>query len=230
MKKYKHIFFDLDRTLWDFEQNSRQALEEIFEKYKLHLSISFEDFLSFYKKLNNELWELYSQEKITKESLRFQRFYKSLTHFGVEEYSLIHWVANDYVNLSSTKNNVLPHTHELLEYLLEKKYALHIITNGFEEVQYVKLKNCKLEKYFTEIITSERAGYKKPDKRIFDFSLEITQAQAHEAIMIGDNYKADIQGAKNANMAHVFFNPELEVHSHEVMHEISSLIELKQIL
>jgi putative hydrolase of the HAD superfamily len=227
---YSHLFFDLDHTLWDVESNSRETISEIFDKYKLHSSIpSFEEFYTFYKKLNDELWDLYSQEKITKEKLRFRRFHDSFHHFGVNDYSLSNWAANDFVTVCSTKTNVVQYTHEVLEYL-QKKYDLHIITNGFEESQHTKLKHSNLKKYFKEIITSEKAGFKKPDKRIFEYSLEITGSKKHEAIMIGDNLTTDIIGARGAGIDQVFFNTEKIKHTEKVSREIHSLKQLTEFL
>ncbi|MBL7889077.1 MAG: YjjG family noncanonical pyrimidine nucleotidase [Bacteroidia bacterium] len=228
---YQHIFFDLDRTLWDFETNSHETLIELIDKYKLvEKGISSPiTFINEYYTINDTLWEEYRQGKIDKEHLRFERFKRALDKYEIFDRKLIEDFGNDYVYLSPLKTNLLPHTEEILDYL-KSKYVLHIITNGFEEVQHIKLKNSGIDHYFSEIITSERAGYKKPDKRIFDFSVSIADTQVEKSIMIGDSLDADILGAKNAGMHQIFFNPNEEDHSEEITHEISSLKELRDLL
>lgn len=228
---YQHIFFDLDRTLWDFETNSHETLVELIDKYKLvEKGISSPiTFINEYYTINDLLWEEYRQGKIDKEHLRFERFKRALDKYEIVDRKLIEDFGNDYVYLSPLKTNLLPHTEEILDYL-KSKYVLHIITNGFEEVQHIKLKNSGIDHYFSEIITSERAGYKKPDKRIFDFSVSLADTQVEKSIMIGDSLDADILGAKNAGMHQIFFNPNEEDHSEEITHEISSLKELRDLL
>ena len=228
---YQHIFFDLDRTLWDFETNSHETLIELIDKYKLvEKGISSPiTFINEYYTINDLLWEEYRQGKIDKEHLRFERFKRALDKYEIVDRKLIEDFGNDYVYLSPLKTNLLPHTEEILDYL-KSKYVLHIITNGFEEVQHIKLKNSGIDHYFSEIITSERAGYKKPDKRIFDFSVSLADTQVEKSIMIGDSLDADILGAKNAGMHQIFFNPNEEDHSEEITHEISSLKELRDLL
>ncbi|MCK6648328.1 MAG: YjjG family noncanonical pyrimidine nucleotidase [Bacteroidia bacterium] len=228
---YQHIFFDLDRTLWDFETNSHETLIELIDKYKLVEKgvTSPTIFIQEYYTINDVLWEEYRQGKIDKELLRFERFKRALDKYEIVDRKLIEDFGNDYVYLSPLKTNLLPHTEEILDYL-KSKYVLHIITNGFEEVQHIKLKNSGIDHYFSEIITSERAGYKKPDKRIFDFSVSLADTQVEKSIMIGDSLDADILGAKNAGMHQIFFNPNEEDHSEEITHEISSLKELRDLL
>ncbi len=228
---YQHIFFDLDRTLWDFETNSHETLIELIDKYKLvEKGISSPTtFIKEYYTINDLLWEEYRQGKIDKEHLRFERFKRALDKYEIVDKKLVEDFGNDYVYLSPLKTNLLPHTEEILDYL-RSKYVLHIITNGFEEVQHIKLKNSGIDHYFSEIITSERAGYKKPDKRIFDFSVSLADTQVEKSIMIGDSLDADILGAKNAGMHQIFFNPNEEDHSEEITHEISSLKELRDLL
>lgn len=228
---YQHVFFDLDRTLWDFETNSHETLIELIDKYKLiEKGISSPTtFINEYYVINDVLWEEYRQGKIDKELLRFERFKRALDKYEIFDRKLIEDFGNDYVYLSPLKTNLLPHTEEILDYL-RSKYVLHIITNGFEEVQHIKLKNSGIDHYFSEIITSERAGYKKPDKRIFDFSVSLADTHVEKSIMIGDSLDADILGAKNAGMHQVFFNPNKEEHSEDITHEISSLKELKKLL
>ncbi len=230
MPKYKHIFFDLDRTLWDFEKNSVETLTDIFYKYKLDEKIeSPEVFIKKYKEINEELWAKYRTGEIKKEFLRNQRFLLSLQHFGINDSSLAESFGTDYIEISPTKTILFPNTVKTLEYL-SQKYTLHIITNGFKEVQHVKLKNNKLDKYFDKVITSETVGYQKPNAKIFQHSLSTSNAKKEESLMIGDDLKIDILGAKSFGMNQVFFNTINTKHNEKVTHEITDLKELTEFL
>jgi putative hydrolase of the HAD superfamily len=229
--QYEHIFFDLDHTLWDFETNSKEALLELFNKYKmLEKGVdSLDKFLVEYFIINEKLWDDYRKGIIGKEALRYDRFHQALQKFGIDDRDLTTNFADDYVNSAPYKTNLFPHAIETLEYLKEK-YILHIVTNGFEEVQYLKMKNTNLDKYFTQVITSERSGFKKPDIRMFEFSLNEAKANKLTSIMIGDSLEADIVGARNAGLNQVYFNPHENPHEEAVTHEIKSLKELMEIL
>jgi putative hydrolase of the HAD superfamily len=206
-KKYKHLFFDLDRTLWDFEANSLITLEEIFiNKGLKELGIpNFNSFLEYYTTYNHHLWELYKVGKIEKEHLSVERFYGSLRHFNIHDQQLASLIANDYITISPTKTKLFPDTIMVLQKLSEN-YQLHIITNGFNEVQFVKLKNSGLEPFFQEVITSEMIGVQKPNPKIFEYALQQANAQAADSVMIGDDQDGDIKGAQNAGMKQVYVN------------------------
>jgi len=231
MKKYKHIFFDLDRTLWDFEKNAHEAYSEIYDKFDLRaLGIkTIGEFVKSYLHHNDILWALYRDGKIEKVYLKSRRFELTLQDFGIDNPALAEKIGHDYVTISPQKTNLFPHTHEALVYL-SKKYPLHIITNGFEEVQDNKLKNSKLEQYFKHVVTSEAAGCKKPDRGIFDFALETVGTSADECVMIGDDFDVDIVGAAGIGMDAIFFNPQKVAHNGGATFEINDLIELKNIL
>lgn len=228
---YRHIFFDLDRTLWDFDANSIETFREIFSKYSLpergvH---SFEAFLDVYNQHNHLLWEFYRKGQIVKEVLNLRRFALTLHDFGINDKLLSSLIAEDYVNLSPTKTNLFPHTIPILEYL-RTKYILHIITNGFEEVQYRKLNHSGLSMYFTEIVTSEDAGSKKPEKIIFDYALKRSGANPEESLMIGDDEEVDILGAMEAGMDQVLVDYNNEFPDTKATFRIGSLDELYGIL
>ena len=231
MSKYKHIFFDLDRTLWDFETNSFETLSELSIKYKFKdLGIdSIDSFITQYNPINNRMWDEYGKGIIDKKTLRYGRFSEALLKFNINDKQLAKQFADDYIASSPLKTSLFPHTKEVLEYL-NQKYFLHIITNGFEEVQHTKLKKCKIDHYFNQIITSEQVGFNKPDIRIFHYSLSAANTTTEDSLMIGDNLQADIVGARNAGMNQVFFNNSGEVHDELITHEISSLKELLTIL
>lgn len=231
MKSYKHIFFDLDRTLWDFDKNAHEAFCDIFEKYGLEGrdGLTLDRFVERYIAHNERLWALYREGKIEKQNLRWQRFEATLKDFGIEDMPLAQAIGDDYVNISPTKVNLLPNTVAALDYL-SNKYTLHIITNGFEEVQFTKLKNSDLRQYFNHVITSEAAGCKKPNPDIFAFALRLAGAHPEHSLMIGDDIETDIKGAALAGMDAIYFNPGNVPHNGGVNLEIDDLIKLTQIL
>lgn len=229
--KYKHIFFDLDRTLWDFDSSAEMAFTEIFEKYHLKGAgiASVQVFQKAYNKHNEQLWELYRNGKMEKEVLRGLRFQLTLADFGITDDALAVKIGEDYLAISPLKVSLFPNAFETLDYL-QKNYVLHLITNGFSEVQFVKLKASGLEKYFVEVITSEEAGVKKPDVRIFEYSLKKSGAKARDSLMIGDDYEVDVLGAKKAGMDQVLFDPLKVYQKNGSTYYINDLIELKNFL
>ena len=229
MKIYKHLFFDLDRTLWDFETNALDTFKDIYEKFKLNRFIAaFDEFVSVYHSHNNRLWEQYRNGELPKATLSQQRFEFTLRDFGVDDKAFAGQIAQDYLTISPTKTVLFPYAIEVLESLKQIR-QLHIITNGFIEVQKVKLQRSRLNPYFTQVITSEDAGAMKPNRRIFDFAVEKTNALRSESLMIGDDYTADIIGAKEAGIDQVFFNPQRKKTEQKATYEIQSLKELLSI-
>lgn len=231
MKKYKHLFFDLDRTLWDFEQNAEDTLLDIFRQEKLKEKgiPSFDLFLQTYHQINHHLWEEYKTNDITKDYLKTERFYRTLKHYNIVDYALAERMGADYLTISPTKKKLFPYSLEILDYL-KGKYALHIITNGFSEVQYDKLANAGLQPYFGQVITSEAAGRKKPDSGIFDFALEKAHARREESLMIGDDPETDIKGARNAGLDQVYVNFRQSKNGVEATYEVHTLDALEQLL
>lgn len=229
--KIEHVFFDLDRTLWDFEKSAEQTFMEIYDHYKLFEKgiPSVKEFHAVYTVHNNRLWDRYREGGIKKEVLRGLRFKLTLNDFGIVDEVLGENIGNDYVRISPLKVNLFPYSIEILEYLLPK-YKMHIITNGFSEVQETKLKTSGMDKYFVEVITSEEAGVKKPDPGIFEFAFGKTGASAHESIMIGDDYEVDIIGARGAGMKQIFFDPEKKHGKNGSTHHITNLKEIEGIL
>ncbi|MEF8845903.1 MAG: YjjG family noncanonical pyrimidine nucleotidase [Bacteroidales bacterium] len=229
MRSYKHIFFDLDRTLWDFETNAKEAFKEIFDLYKLsRIFQDFETFHSVYNKHNGKLWEKFRNGDITKKDLKYRRFYLTLKEYGKDDLKLAKQLGEEYMKISARKTRLLPHSHEVLSYL-QDKYFLYIITNGFHEAQLKKIENSDLRKYFEKIITSDSAGVQKPHGQIFRHALKQANARTEEAIMVGDDIEGDIKGARDIGLDQVFFNPEGKTHYIEPTFEIRSLIELKTI-
>lgn len=203
-----HIFFDLDHTLWDFETNSKEAIFEIFNTFKLseYTRAVPEDFLNVYIPINDHYWERYRKQEVTQAELRRGRFLDVLRHFGCDNVELADTLGAAYVDISPRKTALVEGAMEVLHHL-HGRYALHIITNGFEEVQHIKLESSGLSGFFSEVITSERAGVKKPDAGIFRFAERLTQANPQNALMIGDHLEADIMGASKAGWRSIHFDP-----------------------
>jgi putative hydrolase of the HAD superfamily len=206
--KYQHLFFDLDHTLWDFEANSRETLHEVFYSNGLHLTLTpdFEAFFERYSYHNKKLWDRYHHGHIRQDELRWKRMWHAMLDFKLGDDQLARELSNQYLTILPGKTRLFPYTIEIIEYLKEKGYLLHLITNGFEEVQWGKLRSSQIDHYFGEVITSERAMSLKPHKEIFEFALQQTGAAKAESIMIGDNLDADIRGAMEAGLDTVFVN------------------------
>jgi len=227
MKHIKHIFFDLDHTLWDFETNSNIAFETIFKKHKV--KVELQKFLNYYRGINEQYWKLYRDEKISKEELRLGRLKDTFIKLNHKvDIQLIEDLSIGYIDVLPNNNQLFEGAHEILEHLYVN-YKLHIITNGFNEVQSKKMKNSGLSKYFDKIITSENAGVKKPNRVIFEYALALTNAVSEESVMIGDNWEADIMGAKDAGLDVIFCNFNKQPVSENIK-SINHLIEIKQYL
>ncbi len=230
---YKHIFFDLDHTLWDHNTNSRIALEEVYQAFNLQeIGIdSTHDLYASFNEINHKLWDKYEAGRISQSELRHQRFRLIFSKLGIKSHALCDTISESYMDISTKKSNLLPHAHETLQYL-QPKYPLHIITNGFDEVQSVKMEAGKITHFFREIITSQNSGYKKPDARIFEYALRKVGAYAGECLMVGDSFQSDIVGATRAGIDAVFFNPDQRSQEISIKpkYEIRDLAELKGIL
>lgn len=200
----EHIFFDLDHTLWDFDKNSGLAFNAIFSKNKIPVEV--DKFLKVYTPINENYWKLYRENKVSQADLRYGRLKDSFDHLKiVTSDEQIELLSQDYIEFLPLHNELLEGAIELLEYL-EPNYQLHIITNGFRDVQYKKMRNSKILQYFKTVTTSEDAGVKKPDKLIFEKALEKAGAEVSGSLMIGDNYEADVLGAQKVGMRAILYN------------------------
>jgi putative hydrolase of the HAD superfamily len=228
---YRHLFFDLDRTLWDMERNARETLAELYERYHLEQRgiDAADDFIDHYNRYNDLLWDRYRRGVINKATLRALRFKQTLAHFNIHDDELAENFDREYLSEAPKKKHLVPGAIELLCHIREH-FTLHIITNGFHEVQHNKIVQSQLGIYFQHIITSEDCGYTKPDPRIFRHALKKCKAAKEEALMIGDDLQVDIIGAREAGWHQVFFNPNGGQHKESVTYEIARLEELKRIL
>jgi len=229
--KYRHLFFDLDHTLWDFEANARATLQELYNLLLLK-ERGVHDFDLFHKNYlayNEKLWELYRKGLIKQDELRAKRMRMALLDFKIADEVLAQEMNVRFLELLPTRTILFPYAIEILHYLAEKKYELHLITNGFEKTQHSKLKYSGLDKFFKEVITSEGSNSLKPNKEIFDFAFEKTGATPGESIMLGDNIEVDILGAMNAGIDQVFINHANIITDINPTYTVTSLKELEEI-
>ena len=209
LMKYKHILIDLDRTLWDFESNSGQTMRELFAQFDLQrlCHADFQTFFDAYHTINSQLWQAYNNGTLSKEVLYVSRFSLTLEHFGVDNaFALGKQLGDYYVFESPKKTSLIPGAIELLEYLKSKKYNLSIVSNGFKEVQREKMRTSGIDGYFGHVFLSEDIGYQKPDRRFFAWVLENLCAVPDQCVIIGDDLKVDIAGARNAGIDQIFCN------------------------
>lgn len=229
---YKDLFFDLDHTLWDFELNSKETMQELYDTHQL-ASIGITDFDAFftiYIAHNHRLWDRYSKGFIKQDELRWKRIYLSLLDFKIGNEKLARDMSVDFLEILPTKKKLFPYTIEILTYLKNKNYKMHLITNGFESVQFKKINNANIAHFFNEVVTSEASNSLKPQKEIFEYALKNANAQLDQSIMIGDNESADIQGGINAGMDTIFVNHLQTIPTVPATFTITHLKELESIL
>ena len=227
LKNISHVFFDLDHTLWDFDKNSGLTFQKIFELNSI--AVNLHEFLEVYEPINLNYWKLYREEKIDKASLRYKRLNDTFNILDFEIKSrVINKLSDDYINYLCTFNNLFDGTLEILDYL-SPKYKLHIITNGFKEVQQGKLNNANINHYFKTITNSEMVGVKKPNPKIFNHALSLANATVEESVMIGDNLEADVLGALDIGLDAICFNYHKENLTNGIKF-VDNLLELKRYL
>ena len=232
-KKYTHIFFDLDNTLWDFKTNSLHALQSAFNHYQLKdENISFEAFFEVYSRHNHQLWDAYRNKQVRKKELTNQRFQLTFNELGIREINADE-MNSHYLSEMPKQNHLIDGAIDLLDYLKSKGYKMFIITNGFREVQYKKLFNSGLQPYFEKVFISEEVQAPKPDPAIFEHAIKSANAKKASSIMIGDDYEVDILGAISFGIDVVYFDPEssknssLEVPKNIIIiHKLNNLMSL----
>lgn len=208
--KYSTIFFDLDDTLWDTTVNSRESLEEIYHLFSLDKYYpTFEDFYKVYLPHNLSLWDLYEQNRITKQQLMEDRFYTLLQHTGEITKEKGKEMNNEFMSRTASKGKTVEGAKEILE-MLKSRCKICVLSNGFIEVQDKKIRNAGLDSYFDEVILSDHIGINKPDTRLFDYALGKMKTTAEKSVMIGDNWHSDIIGAKNSGIDQIWYNPDEE--------------------
>lgn len=230
--KYRHLFFDLDHTLWDFDANARETLLQMHLDLKLP-ERGIHDFDLFYRNYlvhNEALWARYRSGHIKQDELRLKRMWLALLDFKIADEALAMQMNELFLQLLPTRTVLFPDTKDVLNYLRDKGYGLHLITNGFEETQHNKLRHSGLAEYFAIVVTSESSNSLKPQKEIFDYALRRTGATAEESLMIGDTVDVDILGAVNAGMDSVHVNYNGGEPAAQATYTIRHLKELKAFL
>jgi len=229
-KIYKHLFFDLDHTLWDFDKNSEIALRKLYAEYDLK-GKGIDDFNALFKAFNfhnDKLWERYRNGYIKRDELRWKRMWLMLLDFKVADTALAHELSTAYLEILPTQTLLVPHAKEVLDYC-KGRYEMNLITNGFDTTQRLKLQYSGISRYFTHLITSEKSNSMKPHRDIFDYAIKIAGAELDSSIMIGDAVDVDILGAINAGMDTVYYNPHRLPHNRKPTYEINHLEELMKI-
>jgi len=231
LNTYQHLFFDLDKTIWDFDTNSHATLLDVYTLLNLKDAgmADFREFAKQYEIHNMDLWAHYREGKIEKEVLKWLRFEKTFNVFHYSNPETAKKFGKIYLEILPEKTALFPDSIKVLEYLYPK-YHLHLITNGFDEVQFRKIENTHIAHYFKTVTTSDEAGAKKPDGFIFSFALARANAEKYHSLMIGDDLEVDIMGARDYGMDQVFFNHDRLVHSLNPTFEIYTLKELMEIL
>ena len=229
---YRNIFFDLDHTIWDFEANAKDSIQEVFVQTNLKERgiENFDLFFDQYSVHNARLWDLYTKGRVKQDVLKWKRMYLAMLDFKIADEVLAKEMDKQFLTILPTKSKVFPHTFEILDYLLEKNYRLHLITNGFDAIQAGKLKSSQMEKYFENVVTSESSGSLKPKPEIFEYALDVSKAERQSSIMIGDNQDADIAGANNVEIDTVWVNHIAAKQVVPSKYTITSLDQLKEIL
>ena len=230
-KTYSYVFFDLDHTLWDFDANNLLTFDEILQKHRQKYTKipDLESFMEVYKIHNKNLWDQYKKGEIEKSYLSYRRFELSLEHFGIRSLETAKAMAEDYIRISPTKTILREGAHEILSYL-QGKYKLGLITNGFDEIQFVKIRESGLEPYFPLVVTSEEAGCKKPDPEIFFYALNKAGATAGHSIYVGDEPETDVAGARNAGVDQILVSFGNTFHNPGATYLVNSLHEIRFIL
>lgn len=222
-RNIRHVFFDLDHTLWDFDKNSGLTFQKIFELNNINADLK--DFLGIYEPINLKYWKLYREERVSKKDLRYGRLKEAFDALSVKiEDDMINNLSVAYIDHLTTFNHLFEGTLEILNYLKDK-YELHIITNGFEEAQERKLKNSNIRDYFTTVTNSEMVGVKKPNPKIFNFAVDIANANIEESLMVGDSLEADIEGADKVGMDTIHFD-----YKNAYRHNYKRIIQLKDLV
>ena len=229
----KYLFFDLDHTLWDYVKNSREALTEGYEELGLKgMGVdNLAEYIASYEKANDFFWKHYRDGKIGKDEFREKRFEMMMKPWGLEGHrALSSKLTDHYISTSPFKTGLVEGTKEVLEELKSRGHKMALLTNGFEEIQHIKVDRSGISDYFEALLTSDSLGYKKPNPLIFNLAMKRMGVEPSSSVMLGDNLEADIIGAKEVGMGQVFYNPEGVDHKENIQHEVKSLVEILDIV
>lgn len=230
--KYEMLFFDLDHTLWDFESNAYDTMQDLYNLHQLK-DKGIKDFSLFFEHYsihNTRLWDMYTKGQIEQDILKWKRIWLTLNDFSIDNALLSQTMSKEFLDILPKKTKLLPDAINTLEYLKNKGYMMSLLTNGFEKIQQEKVKNSRIEHFFENIITSERSTYLKPNPGIFYYAMNFCGVQGNKTIMIGDNQDADIQGGINAGIDTIWINAEKKKPHVKATYEVNCLRDLKTIL
>ena len=232
MKNIRHIFFDLDNTLWDHRNNAYLTLKEIYKRENVQekYNLGFEDFHREYFTINERLWAQIRDGEIDKEYLRKHRFYDSFLFFGIDDFDLAQVFEQNFLDEILNYNDLVEGAFELLEYLSEKGYTLHILSDGFKEVTYRKCELSGIQNYFKTITSADELNVRKPQPEIYEYALKKANAKKEESIMIGDDWIADVEGALSFGIDAVFFDVFKDNFGNDEVKVIRELKELQKFL
>jgi len=225
------VFFDLDHTLWDYDANATETLIDLLSRYEVlkNSKVMESEFIAEFFITNGAIWNRFDLGLVDRDYIRKRRFPILLEKLGIGDFDLVEEFQNDFMSECPKKGKLLPEAEDIVRELAEI-YPLYLVTNGFDEIQEVKLECSGLSSYFTHLITSERAKFQKPDPGIFHYAMNLAGADVQNSIMIGDNLLTDIQGARSIGMDQVFFNPTSIISDHSPTYEINHLTQLRDIL
>ena len=231
MQKYNHLFIDLDDTLWDIHQNSKECLVEIYNDYGYDKYYeTFDHYYNVYLPSNLHLWDLYRHGEISKDELIVERFLAPVRKFGIDDADYARKLSADFLERTTLNTKLVHGAIDLLNYL-KPKYEMHILSNGFKEVQYKKIENSGLKSFFDKILLSDEIGVNKPHANFFTHALELVNANPSETLMIGDSWDADIVGAYNSGIDQLWFNPQEDrPNAFTPTYSVKTLDEIKDIL
>ena len=231
-KRYKHIFFDLDHTLWDFETNSNHTLKELVSKYEIDKvnGFIFEECIQRFHEANHMLWDLFVKDEINSEELRHRRFDHSFELYEFDKDAIRSCFNEEYLALCPCKGHLMPQAKEILTDLYGSYYNLYILTNGFEHVQLTKMITSQIFHYFEDVFTVKDVGFKKPDPQYFKEVLGRVHASPSECIMIGDSLEVDVLAAMQVGIDGVWYNPKKVASTFKPTFEIAALLDLKNII
>jgi len=209
------VWLDLDDTLIDFHTNSRRALHRLYKVARLDSRWPVaEEWIDCYERYNQRLWAEYAAGEITRDHLRMERFRLPLVEGGYSDEEgrrLSARFDTEYLDYLAEERELVPGALGLLEALRRAGVTIGILSNGFAEVQYRKIRRAGLEPYIDIVVLSDDIDVNKPDVRLYRYAQERAGvAEACRHLMIGDNPDTDIRGAVNAGWYAVLFDPQLK--------------------
>lgn len=228
----QHIFFDLDNTLWDHRRNAKLALEDLFRREQIRekYSLTFEEFHKEYFTVNENLWAQIRDGAIDKEYIRKFRFHNTFLFFGIDDFELAQRFEINFLDEIVSYNHLVEGAFELLEYLSQKKYRLHVLSNGFKEVTYRKCELSGIKNYFETITSADEINIRKPQPEIFEYALNKSGTKKAESVIIGDDWIADIEGGLAFGMKAIFFDVFNDNYTAENVKTVKKLSEIHELL